>query len=506
MNTHQHSGPLAFMPWQVETDSDACGDDERPVAVIDTEGNVDGCYEDEATAQARADALNDEEPAAEATTDEVPFRAVIAVEGFETSDGRVLEVGGWNQESPRMVPLPLWVQTEQPEFGGHAGAFIDGRIESITRMDDGRRLYAEGFVSTADERGKWAEGQIRSRNLRFVSIDVGEADVEYEVREIEEDGWPTDVLARYTDYEIMGATVCASPAIAWAVIWLDGMDEPDEFTAELPEPPERVDEPEVVETGDMPLLLAAATHPPSDWFDDPELSEVTHLTVTADGRIFGHLAPWGECHIGRPGCVTAPHSATEYAHFRTGETVAVCDCDDGEHLVRVATGRITLGTDHARSGVTASEAQWHYDNTGAVVADVAAGEDEHGIWLAGAIRPGTSDRQVRQLMAADVSGDWRTLGGALDLVGVLAVNVGGFNIPRRPEAHLAASACGPVQTSLVAPFGTPVRGPRTDPRLESLNERLRTVERAMLRHSAVVGALTQSAAEALAVRIRSNGH
>ena len=64
-----------------------------------------------------------------------------------------------------------------------------------------------------------------------------------------------------------------------------------------------------------------------------------------------------------------------------------------------------------------------------------AGEDEFGIWLAGALRPGLAPERIRELMAADVSGDWRRIGGALELVGVLAVNVPGFPKLRVREAE-----------------------------------------------------------------------
>lgn len=502
-----HLGPLAFA-WMPKENADGCDNVDRPWGVVDGDGNLDGCFADEAEATARADELNaadaDDNAAAE-----VPFRAVIAIEGFETGDGRVLEVGGWNEDSPRMLPLPMWVQTDQPEWGGHAGAFIGGRMTSLERMADGRRIYAEGFMSTADERGAWAEDQIRSQNLRFVSIDVGEADVEYEVREIEEDGWPTDVLARFTKYEIMGATVVAAPAIAWAVIWLDGMDEPAEFTAALPSEPERVTTPDVVPS-DSPIVIMAsgrdeAGHPPAEWFEDPELDELTHLTVTEEGRVFGHLAPWGECHIGRAGCITAPHSDTDYAHFRTGETLANCDCDeaDANHLISVPTGVLTLGTNHAGAGITAQEAAWHYDNTGAAVCDVAMGEDEWGVWFSGAVRQGITEAQIRELRAADISGDWRRIGGNLELVAALAVNVPGFPIPRRPQAHLVASASdgSAVQTSLISPVGTMVRSRGEDPRLTALNDRVRSLEAQVKRHESVVAPLAPMAAERLVASI-----
>ena len=93
--------------------------------------------------------------------------------------------------------------------------------------------------------------------------------------------------------------------------------------------------------------------------------------------------------------------------------------------------------------------------TGSAVVDVMAGEDEIGIWVAGAVRPGTTDEQIRTLRAAKLSGDWREIGGSLEMVGVLAVNVPGFPIPK---PALAASAGH--QTALVAagivPEQTPV--------------------------------------------------
>jgi len=491
---------MQFSPWHVTEGADGCPTD-RPWGVVnETDQSVEGCHASEDEANAQVDALYANENDAGAA--EVAFTAVLAVEGFDTGDGRVLEEGGWSDA--RHFPLPLWIQTDQPEWGGHAGAFIGGRIEGIERAEDGRRLIGTGFVSVADERGQWAEGQIRSRNLRFVSIDVGDADIEYEVREVDADGWPIDVLARFSNYDIAGATVCGSPAITFACIWLEGMDPPDEFAAPLPDAPERVAEPTVVEGEDAPLLIIAsarddAGNPPADWFEDPDLDELTHVTVTPDGYVYGHLAPWGECHIGMPGCVTAPRSPSDYAHFRTGEVLAHCDCDDegdGDHLVRIATGPLTLGTDHAARGLSAQEAAWHYDHTGSAVADVAVGEDAFGIWIAGAVREHATPAQVRDLRAADVSGDWRRLGGSLELVAVLAANVAGFSIPRQPQAHLVASAGRMLQTSLLAPVGTPQR-PRfghEDPRILSLHSRLLQVERDLRRLASIADPLQAMAA------------
>lgn len=180
--------------------------------------------------------------------------------------------------------------------------------------------------------------------------------------------------------------------------------------------------------------------PPAAWFADPQLSLPTPITVTDDGRIYGHAAQWGSCHIGQDDvCVQPPHEDA-HPYYRTGEVA----CADGS---RVAVGQITVGTGHAPLHYGASPAAEHYDNTGAAVADVAVGNDAHGIWVAGAVRPGADPLKVYELQAAgQVSGDWRRIGGQLRLVGLLAVNVPGFPVPKmrarvasgEPQALVAA--------------------------------------------------------------------
>ena len=167
-------------------------------------------------------------------------------------------------------------------------------------------------------------------------------------------------------------------------------------------------------------LAAAPLVPPRAWFTNPRFAGPSPIRVHDDGRVTGHVAVWGSCHIGfTDQCVTPPSSATSYAHFLTGEVL----CDDGS---RVPVGQITLGTGHAPLNANAARAAIHYDHTGSAVVDVTAGEDEHGIWVSGALRPGVTPEQVRTLMASDVSGDWRRVGAGLELVAVLAVNVPGF--------------------------------------------------------------------------------
>lgn len=183
---------------------------------------------------------------------------------------------------------------------------------------------------------------------------------------------------------------------------------------------------------------------PAEWFQDPELSAPTAVTVTPEGRVFGHIAQWGVCHSGLglsvgldDSCTAPPNSPSNYAYYRTG----VVDTDQGE----IPVGNLTMGIGHAGARLSANAASAHYDNVDAVVADVVTGEDVFGIWFSGAMRPNLSDDQIRAFKASTLSGDWRRIGGELELVAALSVNVPGFPIPR-----LGLAASGGRQTALVA--------------------------------------------------------
>ncbi len=170
--------------------------------------------------------------------------------------------------------------------------------------------------------------------------------------------------------------------------------------------------------------------PPSTWFANPGLKTLTPLTIDDNGQVFGHIAAWHTSHIGMAGGVKPPRSKTNYAYYRTG----VVKCDDGK-LVDV--GQITLTGGHAPLNAGVQKAVAHYDDTASAIMDVAAGEDKHGIWVAGALRPEVSDAQLRSIRASSVSGDWRPINGKLELVAVCAVNAPGFPIPR---ARVASGA------------------------------------------------------------------
>jgi hypothetical protein len=168
------------------------------------------------------------------------------------------------------------------------------------------------------------------------------------------------------------------------------------------------------------------------------------LTVTKDRRVFGHVAYWGANHTGLPGQNRKPPKSPTYAYFMTGARQTA----EG---VKVPVGNLTMGCGHASTDIRdASRAKSHYaverpgpahydGGFGAVqMADVAAGEDDFGIWVAGVICEERNEAEIRKFESLGLSGDWREIAGRLHMVAALAVPVPGFPIAR--EEALVASA------------------------------------------------------------------
>lgn len=388
------------------------------------------------------------------------WEGVIAREGEQTGDGRLIEVGAlrWDE-----LPIPLRVAFK--DVGGHDGAEVCGRIEAVERRDNGD-IYATGTFDLGSAVGTEAYRQVSEKMSNGVSIDTD--DVTFRIMakadlaaadddtddspEADEEGRvkvasmsSSDEVTVIESARLRAATLVAVPAFASARVYAAGQVP---APAEPPESGENADsEADFARSEDAdPLnrdaLIAAAvpTAPPESWFKDPGLTSPTALVIEDDGRVYGHIAAWGTCHIGQIGkCVEPPTSPSNYAYFRTGALQTA----EG---TSVAVGHLTMDTGHAGPRDSASQAAAHYDNTGYVFADVAAGEDAYGIWVAGSLRPGIPAERVRIARSAPISGDWRTIRGSLELVGALAVNVPGFPVPR-PKGLLASGEVKSLQAS-----------------------------------------------------------
>lgn len=357
------------------------------------------------------------------------FEAVLLEEGVTTSDDRFMRLGsiGW-----REVPIPLTNAISVGE--DHYGEVI-GAIDEVYRVDNSREgineVRARGWFDLDSAAGREAARLVAKGLKRGVSVDLEVLDADAQQLDVECDGLlePCPFRLEVASGRIMGAALVAFPAFPRAVLVPDGTlipegsDDGRPFVA-------------------APLRLTAAgvpIRPPADWFENPGLKQLTPLTVSEDGQVFGHAAGWGTCHIGIQGtCVTAPRTRNNYNYFMTGEVE--CDCTPPQ---KISVGQLTLVGGHAPDHATAQAAVAHYDDTRSAVADVRVGEDAHGIWVAGALRPGVTRGQVRTLRASSLSGDWRRINGGLELVAICSVNTPGFPIPR------AVVASG-VQVSLVA--------------------------------------------------------
>lgn len=397
--------------------------------------------------------------------------AMLAPEGKITDDGRVFAPGSITH---RDLPLSLAAMTETPAEGGHAGAEVAGRIDRIWRDDTLGLPYWIWGAGEFDD-GEWGSEIARlvgDETLRGNSVDLAIHRVEFGPRDlfVDENGvWKADAPAEgevpeptiddlFSDDLIMVvraavigmSTVCPFPAFADAKIMLASGEVGDvQWALEQADGQMRwrlfVNEAVKVEEA----LTASAegmapVKPPAEWFDKPELDGLTPLTVTDDGRVYGHAWAWDACHIGIPGtCVTAPHSKTDYSYFHLKEV----ECEDGS---TVAVGSVTLGTGHADQRASRQAATEHYDHTGTVVADVRVYEDAYGGVVAGALRPDVAAGRVREFRGSTPSGDWRKVNGNLELVGLLAVNVPGFPVPRTKALVASVEDGDPDVLTLVA--------------------------------------------------------
>ena len=259
---------------------------------------------------------------------------------------------------------------------------------------------------------------------------------------------------------IRAVTLVSTPAFSNAIIALDVLEPTGTAPAGTPAGDVSIEVEASIPAGESaptdaeemsPVTASAGPlAPPPTWFTfaEPTLGDTlleaqsgidgelvgyaVPLTITDDGRVFGHVAYWGACHVGYlEQCVQPPVSESSYRSFHVGVTV----CDDGSS---VPTGVLTMATDHPDLAMWPDRARDAYAHTGMAWADVRATNGEHGIWVTGALRPDITAVQLRVLRGSVLSGDWRRVTGldGLQMIGVLAVNNPGFPIQR----SLAAAA------------------------------------------------------------------
>lgn len=348
-----------------------------------------------------------------------PWSAVLARIGTPTGDRRIIAPGAL---TTRALPLPLMWQRVSGE--GHGGAVTVGAIETLTIDNESGMVTGTGHfldVRGADDAERQTEAGVTGPSVDlFDDFDIAEVQTLIEARVVGPDltGNFDDIeyvvdendMIVITNARIAGATLVQIPAFADVSITL--LDDVSRETSH-------------------PVLASAAdvsreTLPPLDAFTNPGFTEYTHLRYEEFAwgtKVSGHIADWISCHLGLPGCTTAPASMTGYAHFLTKTQRT----SDG---TTVPVGVLTAGEGHADPKFGIRPAQDHYDRPELAVAKVFAGEDEHGIWVSGWILPYADPVRVQMLKDLDVSGDWRQTGGNLELIAACAVNTGAYTQPR----------------------------------------------------------------------------
>ena len=349
---------------------------------------------------------------------------LLIPEELESGDGRKFKKGSI---SIRELPLPLLWQIKTGD--GHAGSVVVGRIDYVERTEQGMGNAYGVFDSGVY--GREAERLVRNGFLRGVSADLDQFEAKEdkkvkstEASELEDDGEIGKDKLTVNRARVMAATIVAKPAFQECTISIDDSGDQEENMTTLDGVYEETGvssiEP-ILASGFLDTAIPVV--PPQEWFEAPQLTKPTPLTIDPDGRIYGHIAAWHVNHIGMPRSTRPPRSRSKYAYFHTG----VVRTDAGKDI---PVGQLTLAGGHANLHASAAQAAKHYDDTASAIADVCAGEDEYGIYVCGSLRPDATEMQIRALRASAPSGDWRPINGSLELVAVCQVNVPGFPIAR----------------------------------------------------------------------------
>lgn len=391
------------------------------------------------------------------------WRGTLAPMNKPTGDKRRFAVGGI---SARDRPLPLLWQKQTGE--GHSAAVVVGRILDIDIDDE--RVYGVGdWLDTPEA---FEAQELVKAGILHPSVDLDSIDFQLRLEGTDTEFSPeahctADVCQKHefvvTQGRVSAATLVAIPAFAEAKLELyDGPDEEGLF-AEFDAMALEVDDDEscgcgmtaaairgyiVPSVGDA--LVAAAVdpadefRPPRAWFDNPQLAgNDPGWYYTADGQVFGRIGGEGVCHLGAPDCKTIPHSETGYAYFHQSWTYTA----EGE---RIRVGKLIYGGKHATLTMGMRRAYQHYDDTSRAFAIGRVYEDEFGPKFAGALLPGVDPTMLAHALASPLSGDWREVGGNLEMIAALAINVPGFPVVGRTDADsrmlaLVASAGLPAE-------------------------------------------------------------
>lgn len=351
-----------------------------------------------------------------------PWEGVLVVEGIESGDSRLFNLGSLD-----WAELPLPLQYQPANIGGHNGSVTVGEITHLARKKN--QVYGWGNIFGTALTSEYGDGIRNNMRVGGVSVDVDkvkDADVELIYPEAAADGgggiFAKPELTIFNRGRIRGATLVAFPAFVEAKLKMTTTDAVTTASCGCDQDQE-TDE-----------IVVAAAHtitipnlPPAHWFSEPTDVQLNGaLTITDEGRVFGIVAPAGTTHRSHP--VKVPRNL-DFARFHKGETIV-------EGGGRVVTGVITADCGHAptENYGTLNNRLQHYDNSCSVLANVRVGYGRDGhIWAAGALNPGATPSQVAQALSCGMSLDVQPhpdKPGTREFIAAHLVPVPGFPLAR----------------------------------------------------------------------------
>ncbi len=385
----------------------------------------------------------------------------------ETGDGRDFTRCAWDWRDPSVSTLPLMLQTttEMGHFGAELAGFMVELHDNVTPHATGRFYDSEA--------GRKLRDMLLGGRRFGVSVDPGHVVAEWECLEEDDDGWCINDKITFLEYTIIGLTATPFPGFAEAAICLQG----EAMAAASAAPPAAAaangHNGQVVTIPAQPArALAIPVAPPAAWFHVPEPrhgqsgmldvygmpveellveqvdgSVAVPLTILSNGQFYGHLAVRGNPHTGYPGRnVTVPVSRRAYTDWHMGYVESA----EGE---RVPCGTGVFGCEHAPlrdahgAVIGPGPTRDFYAHSGATFGQMRVTEGEIAPWVCGALLPDITEPQLRLLRALRLSGDWRGIAGALELIGVLAVPVPGFRVTREALTAAAVPSLPEVRTA-----------------------------------------------------------
>lgn len=347
---------------------------------------------------------------------------VLAKLNTDTGDHRYLTGDGGGVRH-----IPQSIRFQPAATYGHEGARPSGTLFEIVIDDETGEYSGRGFLLN-DEMGRLHARMIATQAQDRNSVDLAEVSARYE-----EDMDTGEWRINFTKWKQAATTGVGTPAFAEAFYELEEPLTEDELMASIIADPmeELVADCSVWEVRDIvgaphgELVADGAIKFPFADFYVPEAKVAHKIVVTEDGRVFGHLGKWNSCHDGIEGkCMIMPRPTDGYASFNQPGPLT----ERGQ----VQTGPIFFLGGHPDGGLKGRSISEAYGGVENAWADVRIIEGVHGPWLSGRVRPGMSEEAIHVARCSRISGHW--VGDRL--VGIVSVNVPGFNLDGATEGEL----------------------------------------------------------------------